>query len=100
MKSGRVVVAVLPALASLILAPGVALAQPPGAVAAGDYRTVANSAGFFSFDPSAFTDPSIIVTDTTTTSVPAGGSPSTSKTTQVQIEFFGNGTGFNGCFNV
>ncbi len=100
MKSGRVVVAVLPALASLILAPGVALAQPPGAVAAGDYRTVANSAGFFSFDPTAFTDLSIIVTDTTTTSVPAGGSPSTSKTTQVQIEFFGNGTGFNGCFNV
>ncbi len=100
MKAIRWAAAGLSVLVPLVLGQGAVLAQPPGAVAAGEYHTVAKQAGFSFFDPTSFASLDLTVTDTAATSALQGSAPSTTETTQLQIDFFDNGTGFNGCYDI
>ena len=94
----RFAVGVAAAIASTAWAAAPALAQAPGTFAAGQYHTVSNMAGFFSFDGS--TGVNITVTDITNTSAPIGGPSTSTHTTQAQIEIFSDSFSGGGCYDI
>ena len=94
----RLAVGVVAAIVSTALAVAPALAQAPGTLPAGQYHTVSNMAGFFSFDGS--TGLNITVTDLTNKAAPIGRPSTTTHTTQAQIEIFSDTFSGLGCYDI
>jgi hypothetical protein len=86
------------AVSVFALAPVLVGAQ--GTLPAGDYTTSSTLAGFNYFTPDFATGLSVFVQVETKVSDPRDGSPSSSHTESVNIEYFRDGFGFQGCYNL
>ncbi|HEY6875435.1 MAG TPA: hypothetical protein VI384_03665 [Candidatus Dormibacteraeota bacterium] len=100
MKALRLALPGVAMLASLLAGQVVVSAQPPFAISAGQYHTVAEQSGFFNFDPVTSMSVNVNVTDTKSTSAPTGSRSTTTETTQLQFGVFGNDGGVGGCYNI
>ena len=83
---------------SLYFGQSLALAQPPGTIAAGEYTNTSNQAGFFTFGGSANFD--LFVIDASGVAAPKGAPRTTSHSTRVFIDAFGPTVFGNGCYEV
>lgn len=79
---------------------GVGLAQPPGAVLAGQYSMITRQAGFFAFDPASASGLDINVVDTIRNAALQGGPATSTEVVQLNVSAFGAGTNAFGCFDI
>ena len=91
-------VAVSGAVSFMVFGASPALAQVPGLIPAGQYESTSLEAGFFATSASG-ANLNLTLFDGTRVAAPLGGPTTTTRTTNLNIQAFGNGF-FGGCYQI